>query len=492
MLSTTCSGGGATCKLARMYYREEDGGLDVPPPPSPPPPAPEVCCFICEQDDGRGVHKCSHCGASYHNVCLVAKGIEEPNNCGRPECMAKRTVYPASQAEKDAPKLSNVGALLLEGALKQWPPPLEAATPPEVGEGHVEAPSGAEQPADAPAPTSTEVLAAGEPAPAEVVLAPPPITGSPAAGEPAPAEVVVEDAAITKGPAAGEPAPAEVVVAPPPITGSPAAGEPAPAEVVVAPPPITGSPAAGEPAPAEVVVEAPAAADWPGWAKATLEQRVAFYPRWVHHRDLPQLAPVVYVAGDGVHGKEGYTEKSKGRFERGSVVYHQGQVYKGAYIAGTILHVKDRGWFTICGGPIHGRYATPHLTHIFRMNRLNQGSTDTARGAAHFKTEEGSDIVYECARIFFPKLIKLHKHYGLENGVSLPPIVRQLTAKDLQGDNFSSPHYTQDDYVFVDALARWGGGANAEPQGGASAIAVPAEDEGEDLDTAGTPPSGRS
>ncbi|KAK3258748.1 hypothetical protein CYMTET_32228, partial [Cymbomonas tetramitiformis] len=260
---------------------------------------------------------------------------------------------------------------------------------------------------------------------------------------PAPAEVVVEDAAITKGPAAGEPAPAEVVVDPRPITGSPAAEEPAPAEVVVKP---------------------PAAADWPGWAKATLEQRVAFYPRWVHHRDLPRLAPVVYVAGDGVHGKEGYTEKSKGRFERGSVVYHQG--HKGAYIAGTILHVKDRGWFTVCGGPIDGRNATPHLTHIFRMNRLNQGSTDKSRGAAHFKTEEGSDIVYECARIFFPKLLNLHKHYGLENGVSLPPIVRQLTAKDLQGDIFPSPKYTQDDYVFVDMLARWGGGANAEPQGG--------------------------
>ncbi|KAK3234258.1 hypothetical protein CYMTET_55477 [Cymbomonas tetramitiformis] len=333
--------------MVLVWY--ELGGLDVPPPPSPPPPAPEVCCFICEQDDGRGVHKCSHCGASYHNVCLVAKGIEEPNNCGRPECMAKRTVYPTSQA----------GALLLAGASQQslpWPPPLEAATAPEVGEGDVEAPSGAEQPADAPAPTSTEVLAAGEPAPAEVVLAPPPITGSPAAGEPAPAEVVVEDAAITKGPAEGEPAPAEVVIAPPPITGSPAAGEPAPAEVVVedaaitkgpaegepapaevvvAPPPITGSPAAGEPAPAEAVVEAPAAADWPGWAKATLEQRAAFYPRWVHHRDLPRLAPVVYVAGDGVHGKEVYTEKSKGRFERGSVVYHQG--HKGAYTV--ITHI---------------------------------------------------------------------------------------------------------------------------------------------------------
>ena len=321
--------------MVLVWY--ELGGLDVLPPPSPPPPAPEVCCFICQEDNGRGVHKCSHCGASYHNVCLLGKGIEEVNNCGRPECMAKRTVYPTSQAEKDAAKglpLSKVGALLLEGALKQWPPPLQAATPPVVGEGDVEAPWGAEQPADAPAPTSTEVLAAGEPAPAEVV------------------------------------------------------------------------------------VKAPAAADWPGWAKATLEQRVAFYPRWVHHRDLPQLAPVVYVAGDGVHGKEGYTEKSKGRFERGSVVYHQGQVYKGAYIAGTILHVKDRGWFTICGGPIHGRYATPHLTHIFRMNRLNQGSTEKARGAAHFKTEEGSDIVYECARIFFPKLIKLHKHYGLENGTA--------------------------------------------------------------------------
>ncbi|KAK3253312.1 hypothetical protein CYMTET_37438 [Cymbomonas tetramitiformis] len=120
------------------------------------------------------------------------------------------------------------------------------------------------------------------------------------------------------------------------------------------------------------------------------------------------------------------------------------------------------------------------------MNRLNQGSTDKARGAAHFKTEEGSDTVYKCAKIFFPKLIQLHKHYGLENGVSLPPIVRQLTAKHLQGDFFSSPYYTQDDYVFEDVLARWGGGANAEPQGGASAI--PAEDEGEDVDTAGTPP----
>ncbi|KAK3234257.1 hypothetical protein CYMTET_55476 [Cymbomonas tetramitiformis] len=129
------------------------------------------------------------------------------------------------------------------------------------------------------------------------------------------------------------------------------------------------------------------------------------------------------------------------------------------------------------------------------MNRLNQGSTDKARGAAHFKTEEGSDIVYECARIFFPKLINPHKHYvatarsfSTVTSVSLPPIVRQLTAKDLQGDIFPSPKYTQDDYVFVDMLARWGGGANAEPQGGASAIAVPAEDEGEDVDTAGTPP----
>ena len=115
----------------------------------------------------------------------------------------------------------------------------------------------------------------------------------------------------------------------------------------------------------------------------------------------------------GVHGKVqgAFREGIRRVSPRASI---QGRVYCGDDLA----RERPRGWFTICGGPIHGRYATPHLTHIFRMNRLNQGSTDKARGAAHFKTEEGSDIVYECARIFFPKLIKLHKHYGLENGTA--------------------------------------------------------------------------
>ncbi|KAK3242957.1 hypothetical protein CYMTET_47385 [Cymbomonas tetramitiformis] len=416
------------------------GGLATA-PPSPPPPAPDESCFICEKDDARGVHRCSHCKASYHNVCMVAKGIEEVNNCGRPECMAKRTVYPTSQAERDAVNLAKHGAMLLEGALENSlpllavpsarPPPLvQAATPEGVRVG-VEGPSGgAEQPAHAPAPTSTEVPApdtaglvvnapsggtaqpadapaptstevpapktagvvpdapsgsaeqpADTPAPALSMLsefsasAPPPLEAAtpegvrgggeePSGGTEQPAhapaptstEVPAPDTAglVVNAPSGGTaqpadapaptstevPAPKTAGVVPDAPSGSAeqAAGgveEPSGAAAQPADAPAPTSTEVPAPETAGVVPDAPLGSAEqptntpaqalpvgghqrkPRWEDLDLPQRVHSYNKYINFRPR-------YVYGDGFGGKEGYAEKSNGKFSYGGVVFHQG------------------------------------------------------------------------------------------------------------------------------------------------------------------------
>eukprot|EP00854_Cymbomonas_tetramitiformis_P019274 gene19274-23043_t len=130
----------------------------------------------------------------------------------------------------------------------------------------------------------------------------------------------------------------------------------------------------------------------------------------------------------------------------------------------SILHIKNKGWFVHCGGPIDGPNADPEMFHTFRMNKPNVGVTDKARREAYFRDNEKIDQVYQVLGKFVPQQIAVGKAKGLhEEGVSVRAPLRQVNIADRVELGAS---VTRDDCLFVDkdaaSVAPSRGGAGSE------------------------------
>eukprot|EP00854_Cymbomonas_tetramitiformis_P032984 gene32984-42095_t len=88
------------------------------------------------------------------------------------------------------------------------------------------------------------------------------------------------------------------------------------------------------------------------------------------------------------------------------------------------------------------------MFHTFRMNKLNVGVTDKARGEAYFRDNEKIDQVFQVLRKFVPQHeIAVEKAKGLQEGVSVTAPLRQVNTADRVELGAS---VTRDDYLFVD------------------------------------------
>ncbi|KAK3244057.1 hypothetical protein CYMTET_46317 [Cymbomonas tetramitiformis] len=103
------------------------------------------------------------------------------------------------------------------------------------------------------------------------------------------------------------------------------------------------------------------------------------------------------------------------------------------------------------------------MFHTFRMNKLNVGVTDKARGEAYFSDNEKIDKVFQVLRKFVPQQIAVEKAKGLQEGVSVTAPLRQVNTADRVE---FGPSVTRDDYLFVDkdaaSVAPSRGGAGSE------------------------------